>query len=318
MGATAYREYRVFGGVLRTTLLLPELHESPDTSSPTWTLEVHEGGAAPGLDALRVASEEVAGDVTITLHRTVGGASRLSYSDTGAFDVSSDGATIDWYRLPSAPDDLARTDILGRVLALAAHASGTVMLHASGVAIGDRVIGFLAPKFFGKSTLACAMTDAGARLVTDDALALRLGRGVECAPGVPALRLRREAAAHLRGASGLELSRDDWDWRHLERRDVSEVANGWLPVDALYVIQPVESAAITAAVVREVQAPLQAALALVRFAKLGGLLAGALAVDYLGRAADIAARVPVYALSTVRDLGRLEEVAAGIRQWHRD
>jgi hypothetical protein len=59
------------------------------------------------------------------------------------------------------------------------------------------------------------------------------------------------------------------------------------------------------------------ALALVRFAKLGGLLRGMLAVDYLGTAAAIASRTPIYTLHYARDLARLAEVASVVSRWHR-
>jgi len=56
----------------------------------------------------------------------------------------------------------------------------------------------------------------------------------------------------------------------------------------------------------------------VAFAKLGGLLSGALAVDYLGHAAAISSRIPMYALQCARDMERLDEVAGLITNWHRD
>jgi hypothetical protein len=62
----------------------------------------------------------------------------------------------------------------------------------------------------------------------------------------------------------------------------------------------------------------ESAMALVAFAKLGGLLSGELAVDYLGHATAIASQVPICTLQYARDLGRLEEVAAEITNWHRD
>ena len=53
-----------------------------------------------------------------------------------------------------------------------ASAEGAVTLHASAVAVDGAAIGFMAPKFHGKSTLAAAMTYVGAHLVSDDALAI--------------------------------------------------------------------------------------------------------------------------------------------------
>jgi len=316
MIAAAGKKYSLFGGVLRTSLDLPELHLAPEFAEVTWTLVVHPGAFPPANAFTWSAGEDLAGGVSVKLERRSNGASRLTYSDTGTFDVSADGTQIDWYRAADAPEELARTDILGRVLSIAVHSSGVLMLHASGVALGGEVAGFLAPKFFGKSTLACALTDGGAQLVTDDALAVRVRDVVECAPGVPAIRLRPQAAAHLRTGSGLQGAESE-GWRHLERRDVHETITNWMPLGALYVLQPRQPAEMPTAATREPLFGSDAALALVRFAKLGGLLRGALAVDYLGMAADIATRTPVYSLNYARDLDRLGDVASAISHWHR-
>jgi hypothetical protein len=42
------------------------------------------------------------------------------------------------------------------------------------VRVGDRALGFLAPKFHGKSTLAYALVAAGAGSITDDTLPVEL------------------------------------------------------------------------------------------------------------------------------------------------
>jgi hypothetical protein len=323
MNVGSANSYSVFGGVLRTTLDLPELHAASAESASTWTLNVHDSGA-PVATILSMVREELQGGVSVNLERLEGGAYRLTYSDTGTFNVSVNGSVIDWYRAPQAREDLARTDILGRVLALAARASGiatsngVLMLHASAVMLSGKVVGFLAPKFFGKSTLACALTDNGAQLVTDDALAVRSRHRVECAPGIPAIRLRREAAMHLRGTDPNPVADDGTEWRHLERRGREEVMTDWQPLGALYVLDPRPSAEMPVAATRTHMIGAQAPMALVAFAKLGGLLSGPLAVDYLGHAASIASQIPICVLQCARDMQRLDEVAGVISNWHRD
>ena len=322
MSVSTANSYSVFGGVLRTTLTIPELHAADEEAPVSWTLNVHESVDAPAATVLSTVREDMQGGVSVDLFQLSSGAFRLTYSDTGTFDVSVDGSVIDWYRAPQAREDLARTDILGRVLALAARASGiakasgVLMLHASAVMMNGKVAGFLAPKFFGKSTLACALTDNGAQLVTDDALAIRSRDRVECAPGVPAIRLRREAAIHLRGTDPHPGFDDGSDWRHLERRGRDEVMSDWQPLAALYVLDPRPSSEMPIAATRTLLMGAQAPMALVAFAKLGGLLRGALAVDHLGHAAEIASKVPIYSLQCARDMERLDEVAGVITSWH--
>ena len=150
MIATSSNRYSLFGGVLRTTLELPELHLAPHLAPETWTLAVHDDVSRPPGSFEWSADEDLAGGISVKLERRRDGVSRLTYSDTGTFDISSDGARIDWYRSPDAPEDLARTDILGRVISVAMQSSGVLMLHASAVSINGEVAGFLAPKFFGK------------------------------------------------------------------------------------------------------------------------------------------------------------------------
>src|SRR5690606_8613182 len=62
---------------------------------------------------------------------------------------------------------------------------------------GGAAIGFLGGKFHGKSTLATALTAAGARLVSDDILAVEPSSR-RLRPGVLSVRLWEDAAAALR------------------------------------------------------------------------------------------------------------------------
>lgn len=309
--------YCVFGGVLRSSVELPELHMAPAHLPEAWNLVVRDGEPQPSTEFELTSSEALAGGVSVQLHSRRNGDYRMSYSDTGTFDISDNGRCIEWYRPTDVRDDLARTDILGRVLALAAHSQQLLTLHASAVSLDEGVVGFLAPKFYGKSTLACALTDAGARLVTDDALAIRAGDVVECAPGVPAIRLRSESASHLRGAAYAGVG-DNLEWRHLDRRGTDEVMDDWRPVAALYVLQPQRANTMSVPATRELLSPAEAAISVIRFAKLGALLRGTLALDYLDRATRIAGRIPVYTMRLTRDLDRLDDVASQVAEWHRE
>lgn len=306
--------YSLFGGVLGTDLDVPELHDAPAGAPPTWALRLHRDRSAPSLSQPILAIDEIPVAAHVALQCSPDGMVRLAYSDTGTFDVSHDGSRIDWYCPSRVDESLARTDLLGRVMAVAAHRSGILTLHASAVAIDDRIVGFMAPKFHGKSTLACALADAGAALVTDDALALRCHEAVVGAPGVPAVRLRHESARHLRHVEAL-VPDDTGEWRHTERLGEQLVTRDWMRVDALYVLVPVRP---EAAQVERVPVPsIPAAMTMVRHAKLGALLAGPLAVEYLERATNTASNVPVYELRYPRDLARLDELTGQVFAWHR-
>ncbi|HYD53550.1 MAG TPA: hypothetical protein VEA99_13025, partial [Gemmatimonadaceae bacterium] len=186
--------YRVFGGVLRSELSFPSLPVATGARAD-WTLTLRpELPAMPG--AVPLGEEPLVEGVCARLTR---GAERyrLVFDDTGCYDVSLDGREIVWCPRVDASEDLARLDVIGRVLALASHAAGMHCLHASAAVIDGRAVAFLAPKGFGKSTLALALLRQGARLLTDDTLPVTPGAVVTAHPGVHGIRLRDDVAARF-------------------------------------------------------------------------------------------------------------------------
>jgi hypothetical protein len=118
-------------------------------------------------DAQMLGEDDVQQGVRVRLYRSADGF-RLEYDDTGTFDISADGSQIFWCPGASVAMQAVEMDLIGRVLAAAMHAAGTLCLHGSAVAVNGGGIAFLAPKFHGKSTLAQAMVAAGARLATNN------------------------------------------------------------------------------------------------------------------------------------------------------
>jgi hypothetical protein len=90
--------------------------------------------------------------------------------------------------------------LFGTVLSLWLERAGITTLHAAGVAVDDRVAAFLATNQGGKSTLAAGMMRSGARLVTDDVLALTTEGGrIVGRPGYPQMRFWPEQARAVLG-----------------------------------------------------------------------------------------------------------------------
>ncbi len=272
----------------------------------------------------------------MTLERTASGF-RYVHSCTGVFDVSADGSGIDWYVRPGADPDAARSDVANRVLAVALHAAGTLTLHGSGVAIDSVAIDsaspdgadesasgavvFLAEKRTGKSTLAAGLVNAGARLVSDDMLAVvpddEPARGVFLMPGLPHLRLFDDSAAHalesdtaelgaVRGADGKQVLTS---LEHARRQTTP------VPLRAVYLLTPAVADAADAAR-REPLGAVPAAIALLQHAKLAPLFGGREHPVLLDRGVELARRVPVYRLHVARDLARLGDAADRILRWH--
>lgn len=305
------QHYHVFGGVLRSDFEIPELR-SVASVPPTWTL-TSEIGETPAVDGELLGSDSVVGDVRVSMYRRAAGL-RLAFDDTGTFDLSPDGSAISWTRPPDMKAADARADLTGRVLAAALHAAGTVCLHGSAVVTGGEAIGFVAPKFHGKSTLALALAGAGARLLTDDTLPVVAGTPATACPGLHAARLWPDSAERV----GLGRPRDGLDGQKqlFDALPDDHVTHDAVPLGALYLLSPTREPRNGEAVWRTPLSAMESALVLIAHAKLAPLLRRSEAPVLFRQAAELAAAVPVFRLGVVRDLDRLDEVVATIRSWH--
>jgi len=305
--------YRLFGGTLSSDIEFPGLRET-DADVADWSLLRATTPVAAASGRL-LGSESVTHGVEVRLWTTDSGY-RLDYDDTGTFTIDRAGSDIHW--TPGhAGLETVRIDVTGRVLACALHASGVLTLHASAVVFDGRAVAFLAPKGFGKSTLALAAVLSGATVLTDDTLPVEVTEAAVLArPGLGQLRVRGDVSSRLLGP---DPAADDGG--AARKRVVRAPERGWsedraVPLDALYVLSPVDPR--TARRARRLRMPtVEAALILTSSAKLGGLLGGSEAGDVLDRSSDLARRVPVYALEVPRTLDALESVTADVAAWTR-
>ena len=186
----------MFGVGVTCPFELPELDRSPFEDSDAWTVEARTD-TPPAATLESTGTDTVYGSVLVRSSVSAG-VVRLAFDDTGTFDVLPSTRLIRWYHGPDSNPAAVRADLLGRVLAMAVHLEGAVVLHASAVSVGEHVVAFLGPKHAGKSTLAMALLMRGARLVTDDTLVVRLQPdGTIAAPGVQRVRLWPDAASAI-------------------------------------------------------------------------------------------------------------------------
>ena len=300
--------YSAFGSVLASDLEFPELR--PMERGPSrWTFRVVDH-LPEMVDPVQFGEEAIYGDVSARLHRH-GGGHRIEVCDTGAFELLP-GGEIHWRPTAEPWWDFGRGHLLGRVLATALFLEGIHTLHGSAVQFGDGVVGFLAPKFTGKSTLALHLCRAGAALVTDDSLPVELTpEGVLAHPGVHSIRLRslQEAgdAAESTGRDGKFRFTDLATDRRME-------APG--PLRVLYLLRSVQENEGGVAVVRgQLPGPLQI-MRLLAFAKIGEMLGAGGGRFLFESATALAERVRVEELLVVRDHGRLPEVVEQLLAWH--
>ena len=304
--------YSVFGGTLDSEIEIPELRPSSD-SNASWTLRVADGKPPAFEAAQEVGREEIENGPTIVLSRAAA-TYRLSYSDTGIFDLVDRGRHIVWYRdTCTAELELVRMDVMSRVLATAFHLAGELCLHASAVVLPGGAVGFIAPKNHGKSTLAFALAHGGAKLLTDDTLPVIAGDPVRCRPGVHSVRLREESAH----AFADRLEPGAWEVR--SDRVITGVTEELLaheptPMAAIYRLISVHVPPDSPAAVRKPLHPIGGAMHILGHAKMGGLLGKD--ASGMDRAIAIAGRIPVYELEIVRDFARLPEVVETIAAWH--
>jgi len=306
--------YRVFGGVLRSELPIADLEPLADRPEPDWVVLVG-SGEPEAFDGVRVGQEEVTSEASVELF-SAPGRFRLVFTDTGVFDFFDEGRRIVWHGLPDSDPEAAAVDVLGRCLAVSFHQEGSLCLHGSAVAFDEGSVAFLAPKHHGKSTTALALTRSGARLLSDDALPVRLTDPPMAYPGVHAVRLWEDSAEQV--ADGQRSRVGLGGKLVVDRMDAHMVMHEPTPLAAVYLLVPVVAEEGTPAAQRFAMNSLESSLALVGQAKIGGLLGGVEAPVTLDRSLQLAESVPVYRLAIVRDFDRLDEVVETLRSWHAD
>lgn len=319
-------DYFVFGGCLRSELPFPELAEARGLD-PSWTLQVQ---------SLPEISGEVLGDVALSAScrmRVTRAGERLRYahSCTGVFEVAANGRTIVFDPAPGADLDVARTDLVSRVLLMCVDQEGVAWLHGSAVAIGSRAIGFLGPSGAGKSTMSLALARAGARHICDDTLPVECGVTTVVWPSDHTLRLREDSRALLAGSA--HAVRRDSDGKFVVTHDalaalatpaIASAPASRYPVDALYLLQPPpppttgDEARPGTVATRRRLAPVVIVPALMAHLKLGPVVRDGAPMRALRQLGALANNVPVYELRVTRDWSRLDELVAQVLAWHRD
>ena len=304
--------YDVFGYRIESDIELPELPASTRSGASAWRIQTV-GGRLRGGAVAPLGTEAVFGSVQVHAFELDCGF-RLVFDDTGTFDVSPRERVIAWHPGPGAANVAVRADLLGRVLALAAHADGLLALHASAVSIAGHAVAFIGPKHAGKSTLALALVKHGAKLLTDDTLVVRRAADEKllAAPGVQRVRLWRDSARAL----GAESSGEAGAKPTVDCLTSDELESTSVPLSACYVLEDAGDRS-TAEIHRDRLTPVHAAVACVRFSKLGALGGGSAAAAILDRAVTLTKIVPVFVAKVERDLTRLDDVAERIMDWHR-
>ena len=306
------RTYAVFGGRLRSELHFPDL--SPATAGDVdWEFRVV--SELPESGDERLLGAYPLGEYAGRLYRGAGYL-RLRLEGLGDCVISADGRELLWADGGRTAPEFLRLVVLGPALALALLQAGTLCLHASAVEIAGRVVGFVAPKGTGKSSLAMALVQEGARLVTDDALALDVEPLPLARPGVHSIRLRDDTVDELAGGPVAATVVDGWKKTLV---DFPREALRWepAPLAAMYVLSPAVATPPGPRARRERLQGVRATIELAKHGKLADPLIGPAATGaQLQRIAAVVRAVPVYVLHVPRDLRTISEVARRLLGWH--
>jgi hypothetical protein len=148
---------------------------------------------------------------------------------------------------PGAEAELLRAGILGIVFATLLHQRGLFVLHASSVVCDGQALVFLGEKGAGKSTMAAALYGRGHPLMTDDVLALDIGRSGEVValPAFPQFKLMPESAAGALGDDPAQLLRLGSVYDKLVRRAEERFTTQPVPLGRVYALEVGPTIALT-------------------------------------------------------------------------
>jgi hypothetical protein len=181
------RDYFAFGLHLRSTLPLPEVSTLPPGGDvPTVDIRLGDVGEMPTARYQDGVSQIEDDDYLLTI------------KDVARYRVR-DGREIVVDRCSAASDRDVRAFLLGTAIGAVCHQRGLLPLHASTIEVDGRAIAFAGASGAGKSTLAAFFHQRGYRVLGDDVCVVHFdGAGQPVVwPGVPRLKLRRDAAAAL-------------------------------------------------------------------------------------------------------------------------
>ena len=235
----------------------------------------------------------------------------LHYDHTGGFRVE-DGRRIVVDAAVDTSERLARHLILGVCTGVALHQKGHLTLHASAVGLEDGVAAFIGWKRRGKSTTASALHASGARLVTDDIVAIPPGNDATVLPGFPQMRLDPEAVAATRGATPEALPRLHADYRKRIGRADRRFQREPRPLRCLYLLEWGNDFEV------EPLSPRDAFVRLLQHSYAQRFLGNTAATpSHFEKVNRLVKAVPVVRLERPRDLDRLPDMVRFVRSHFR-
>jgi hypothetical protein len=229
----------------------------------------------------------------------------LRFHYAGDFRITPLSGDIECYADTGVARRTIRHLLLNQVMPLLT-TEKRLVLHASGVAINGRVIGFAGPGGAGKSTLAATLCRRGATLVTDDALMVETrAEKLLAIPTYAGVRLWPDIVSHLAANAKKEPLTPYTSKRRVDREfNFDRTA---LPLSTLCILDVTTRDREVLQVER--LSPRQALTALLSCTFQLDVADRCHVVSTFERLADLVLRLPVYYLKYPRSLARLSVVA---------
>lgn len=247
-----------------------------------------------------------AGEITTSFHPAPSGF-LVRVIDCADYAIDFVARTVVCTPWPGTDPEFARTTFANQIGPLLRTWDGDLVLHASGVVVDTRAVGFFGLSRRGKSTLATAFARAGHPCVTDDGLILLRGpSGFVAEPKIEPLRLLPDSEAALIGQTS----------RPIERVSKARIE---LPEDIVFQQEPVALGALY--YLAESTAKLLVIAPLDHSAAMDLLLKQTFMLDTGDKArmrahfecvAFLAETVPIFSLDYQRDYAQLPKVVEGI------
>ena len=166
---------------------------------------------------------------------------RITYPEGIVFEISDQGLQIAVHMPPRSNIHDMATYLQGPVLGFVLRLQGITCLHASVVTVDGYAFAFVGQSGLGKSTLASSLSQRGARVLSDDILALEsIGGKIVALPGYPRLRLWPESAEFLLGdKEALPKMAPRWDKRYLDLMEPEcRFESNPKPLAAIFLLNP--------------------------------------------------------------------------------
>ncbi|HJP59592.1 MAG TPA: hypothetical protein VJ865_06320 [Gemmatimonadaceae bacterium] len=313
-------DYLIFGNCLRSELSFPELVIAHG-HQPRWTLRL--GTLATSDEGEVLSDSQLSSSCRIRISQR-GDRLRFFHSCSGTFEMSEDGSDIVFDAANAVNTDVARSDLVARLLLTFADHDRVTWLHGSAVMVAGNAVAFVGPSGAGKSTLALALARNGARHICDDTLPIESGIPPVVWPSDQTIRLHPDSKTHL--AESMTAARRESDGKFIlthaslgadDTVHDSQAALSRIPLAAIYVLsRSGDNRPVAEAIIKRALEPRMAIGVLLRHLRLGTVIDRTFAPTRMKQLADVLSSVPVYELDLARDWSAIDGVARQIVAWH--